>query len=217
MNLHKENCYYNKIRTKGHMKNNLTQPKSKRWMHSSYKGGLICIQNINNAENVLESLSKKSVYKSQRTLQDYAKLGLIPKAVTKGAGQGYGKVSEYPPETSDEFYASWYLRQLARVPVDKIREARRLVKEFENECAEDETIKKWSEILSSVDKLDCSKSEEGEYSDEVRFALKESLTDKTNKKDIITLGLVWFYLSRQQESSVKEIVKQYIKDNKKML
>lgn len=57
-------------------------------------------------DEVLETLSKAGIYRDKRTLQRYAKAGLIPKPETKAAGRGKGKIAEYPQETPAEMFAS---------------------------------------------------------------------------------------------------------------
>ena len=57
-------------------------------------------------DEVLETLSKAGIHRDKRTLQRYAKAGLIPKPETKAAGRGKGKIADYPQEAPAEMYAS---------------------------------------------------------------------------------------------------------------
>lgn len=57
-------------------------------------------------EEVLERLAELGVVITERTLQRYVKIGLIPKPERKSAGRGKGRITDYPPETPAEAYAS---------------------------------------------------------------------------------------------------------------
>ncbi len=58
---------------------------------------------------VLQRLSELGIRTTERTLQRYAKEGLIDKPETKSAGRGKGKVADYPEDTPAQFYASYKL------------------------------------------------------------------------------------------------------------
>jgi len=61
-------------------------------------------------DDVLETLeSKHGVTTTIKSLQRYAKIGLITAPETKGAGRGKGKTSLYLPTAPAEFFASHQL------------------------------------------------------------------------------------------------------------
>lgn len=62
---------------------------------------------ITTPKEVLEKLSSLGISISERTLQRYAKQGLIPKPETKSAGRGKGKITDYPEDTTAEAYATF--------------------------------------------------------------------------------------------------------------
>ncbi len=61
-----------------------------------------------NPDQVLEGLAKLGVDLTRRTLLNYEKWGLIPKATRGGGGPG-GRFSLYPEGTIEEAYAAWSL------------------------------------------------------------------------------------------------------------
>ena len=77
-------------------------------------------------KQVLDELSKYGINTSERTLQRYAKEGLIPEPERRSAGRGKGKISDYPEDTPAHFYASWRtingFRKLNKEDIAKIRQ-----------------------------------------------------------------------------------------------
>lgn len=54
-------------------------------------------------KEVINRLAKMGIIKDVRTLQRYAKAGLVPNPQIKSSGRGKGKESDYPESTPVDF------------------------------------------------------------------------------------------------------------------
>ena len=63
-------------------------------------------------DEVIEKLNSKGINITKRTIQRYAKQGLISPPFTKAAGRGKGKIALYPPEAVDEAEKIYKLKNL---------------------------------------------------------------------------------------------------------
>jgi hypothetical protein len=82
---------------------------------------------------VLEKLLSIGLNTTERTLQRYAKQGLIEKPKTKSAGRGYGKTTDWPEDTPQQFYASWTMRNALKIKPDTILTAKEFTDKKESE------------------------------------------------------------------------------------
>lgn len=60
-----------------------------------------------NIHEVQEKLKEMGIEVTVRTIQRYAKEGLIPKPKRKAAGRGKGKISKYADNTPEAFYENY--------------------------------------------------------------------------------------------------------------
>ena len=80
-----------------------TKPNKGRWNHKLNRRGFKLVR----PQEVLEKLSDLGVVASQRSLQDYAKKGLIDKPTRQSLGRGAGSTSDYNDYAPYHYYASW--------------------------------------------------------------------------------------------------------------
>ena len=75
---------------------------------------------------VMSKLAQAGIHRDKRTLNRYARKGLIPKAETKAAGKGKGRIANYPKETPAELYAS--LKIMMNFPQFKMEDVAKIRK-----------------------------------------------------------------------------------------
>jgi hypothetical protein len=91
---------------------------------------------IMRADDVLEKLSELGVNITERTLQKYAKEGLIPMPFRKSAGRGRGRIVDYADDTPAEAYAAWLFLNICRLRYRDVRDVREKALEIEGTDAE---------------------------------------------------------------------------------
>jgi hypothetical protein len=86
-------------------------------------------------DDVVAVLEKRGIKVTRRTLLNYEKWNLVPKAIRGSAGKGRGRTTDYPDETPAEFYASLLLKQKHGLKVSFIARCREkgLLMESKNE------------------------------------------------------------------------------------
>ncbi len=77
-------------------------------------------------EEVLQKTFDLGIKRDLRTLQRYAKKGLVPKPVTRRLGRGKGSESNWPESTPYEFYASAMLISALSSKGDLVAHVRRI-------------------------------------------------------------------------------------------
>lgn len=75
-------------------------------------------------QEVLNELSSREINISERTLQDWAKKGLIPKPDVKAGGRGKGRTCSHQDDTPYEGYASAILMRVQRLRPEVVARAR---------------------------------------------------------------------------------------------
>jgi hypothetical protein len=99
-----------------------TKPKSSRWQHSPNRRGFREVT----SEEVLKEILNSGIKRDVRTLQRYAKKGLIPKPTIQYLGRGKGKTADWPESTPSEFFASWKLINALGLKEDLVVNGRKL-------------------------------------------------------------------------------------------
>jgi hypothetical protein len=107
LSLHEDNCRYNIMLSRSRAK---VKRKSHNWRLFA---GM-------NPKEVISALQALGLSTTDRTLRQYVKDGLIDPPVTKGAGQGKGKIADYPQDTPAQFFASWWLRNNLKIKPELI-------------------------------------------------------------------------------------------------
>ncbi len=79
---------------------------------------------IKTTQDVLKELSSLGINLSERTLQNWAKKGLIPKPEVKAGGRGKGRTSNHQDDTPYEGYASAILMRAQRIKLEVVAGAR---------------------------------------------------------------------------------------------
>ncbi len=86
-----------------------TKPNKNRWKHRPNYGGFEIVK----PEEVVKKLDELGLKASLRSVQDYAKKGLIDKPQKRALGQGMGSASEYPNNAHYQYFVSWkYIHEL---------------------------------------------------------------------------------------------------------
>jgi len=71
-------------------------------------------------EEVLQKLIKMGVKTSRSTLLRYEKAELIPAPERGSTGRGVGRFSDYPDNTAECFFASWWLMKMESISIDEM-------------------------------------------------------------------------------------------------
>ncbi len=172
-----------------------------------------------NPDKVISIVAKLGLIRDKKTLQRYAKLGLVPEPNKLNLGRGTGVLVDYPDSTPYEFYGSLFLKQFGKVPYEEIFEARNLALTIKQELSDDESlIARVRELINELQEGDSALNEdlgknyygEGDFSDEVRLAFKERINELTEDTKLAESAIKWFYLSRKDKGKAKEMIEKIL-------
>ena len=71
-------------------------------------------------DEVLEKLITMGVKTSRSTLLRFEKAELIPAPERGSTGRGVGRFSDYPDDTAEYFFASWWLMKMEKLSIEEL-------------------------------------------------------------------------------------------------
>jgi len=156
------------------------------------------------AEEVLQRLNNLGVkIKSERTLQRWAKEGLIPKPDRKSAGRGKGKITEYHEDTPARGFASWSIIHNKIIGINategKLSNLIKNISSFEANVYFEDSIKENDELKDLIESRKIVKYEE-------ILRHYHRFLDKL-ENSIIIEAYIFLVFSVERNSNSEEIIK----------